>query len=196
MKMKANTGETRANNLFELEIFFLWRLEFCEPAREYSEGRASRTFFKITGGVLFFLAHLVYFRPIFSWTVHVGAPCALLQQRTKDYVRTQKSARTCCGFHVASTSLFFRGMCSPFVDRLTAADKRHVSKTHWNGKLGIAILDITLLFFYIFSMFAARRSGGPKKEVHCQTKKKLGESHPLGTPTRANTHKEKGIRRR
>ena len=40
----------------------------------------------------------------------------------------------------------FHGMCSPLIDRLTAADKRHLSKTHWKGKLEIALLDVTWTF--------------------------------------------------
>ena len=40
----------------------------------------------------------------------------------------------------------FHGICSPLDDLLTAADKRHMSKTHCKGKLGIALLDITWTF--------------------------------------------------
>ena len=61
----------------------------------------------------------------------------------------------------------FHGMCSLLIDRLTAADKRHMSKTHWKGKLEIALLDVTWTFelVTVFVLLHWRQGDGrPKKE--------------------------------
>ena len=65
------------------------------------------------------------------------------------------SVRISGGFHIAPMSLFFHGLCSPLVDRLTAADKAPCQQDPLEGQTGDCSVGHTSDFFFDCCFFSA-----------------------------------------